>query len=102
MIKLCAQAMGLHFGDLPYQRNVAADYDGPRVTYDPLHNDEPAMALVKKFGLTIDPQEDAPPYTWRVVVANDGDWDDQIFSQGPDLNRAIVECVAKLQAKVAA
>lgn len=66
-------------------------------------HDAQAMALVKKLGLTVDPQEDKPPFTWRVVVANEGDWDKQIFSQGSDLNRVIDECAAKIQAaKVAA
>lgn len=65
--------------------------------YDPLHNDEQAMALVKKFGLTLDPAEDEPPFTWRVAVAGPGgDWERQIFKVNTDLNRAIVECVANL------
>lgn len=74
------------------------DASGSRKTmlWSPLVSAEQAMALVKRFGLTIDPQEDEPPFTWRVVVALNGDWDNQLFSSGSDLNRAIVECVAKI------
>ena len=56
---------------------------------DPLHDDAQAMALVKKFGLNqwYDGQN------WRVVggVSNEGD------AWSADLNRAICECVAKMQ-----
>lgn len=63
---------------------------------DPLQDSAHALALVKRLGLTIDPQEDVAPFTWRVVVALYGDWNKQIYSEGQDLNRAIVECAAKL------
>lgn len=107
MTKLCAEAMGYRLdADGGFSRlQQGAGMDEPawfEFIYSPLHDDAQAMALVKKLGLTVDPQEDKPPFTWRVVVANEGDWDDQIFAQGSDLNRAIVECVAKMQAKVAA
>lgn len=63
----------------------------------PFAHDAQAMALVKKLGMTVDPQEDVPPFTWRVVVALNGDWDNQINACSTDLNRAIVECAAELQ-----
>ena len=106
MTKLCAEAMGLEYvfdgPEMLVRIGKARDAYTKKplfnVLYDPLRDDAQAMALVKKFGLTVDPQEDKPPFTWRVVVSNDGDWNNQIFAQGSDLNRAIVECVAKMQA----
>jgi hypothetical protein len=61
--------------------------------YDPLYNDAQAMALVKKFKLCIDPFSEDGSNCWVVWhpskdVRNLG---------GLDLNRAIVECVAKLR-----
>jgi hypothetical protein len=59
--------------------------------YDPISNDSQAMWLVKKLGLTVGQTE----------LRNDADW--VVISRGgdtcadKDLNRAIVECVAKMQ-----
>ena len=57
--------------------------------YDPLHDDEQAMALLKKFRPSIEPLED-------------GSWFADMFggeyAEATDLNRAIVECAAKMQA----
>ena len=88
MTKLCAESMGL-----------LAEKDGRVLIgltpYDPLHDDAQAMALVKLFQLTIDRPDD------------DGDWgatfygaegDNPVCSCRKDLNRAIVECCAKIQA----
>lgn len=102
MTKLCAEAMqltGLQLYTAKGETKLGVpskDYDN--YIYDPLHDDAQAMALVKKFGLTIDPHQDVPPFTWRAVVAPNGDWEHQIHSEGSDLNYAIVECVAKMQA----
>lgn len=83
-------------GETPYLD--CEDRLGKRVymMWCPLESDEQCMALVRKLGLTIDPQEDKPPFTWRVCAAMDGDWNNQINAEGLDLNRAIVECAAKL------
>ena len=64
--------------------------DGTGGDYDPLHDDAQAMALVKKFYLSIirnDKTPDVPPH-WTVT---DKTW----LGISPDLNRAIVECVAR-------
>ncbi len=93
MTRLCAEAMGLM-----RKMNIGEGWQlYPPDRYGPLHDDAQAMALVKKLGMTIDPQEDAEPFTWRVVVAYGGDWDDQINTEGQDLNRAIVECASRVQ-----
>ena len=88
MTKLCAEAMG--FERVVHElSNIVADYK----RYDPLHDDAQAMALVKKLRLSI-------------VATSDGLWiagpqgiDRTDFDiENVDLNRAIVECVAKIQA----
>jgi len=53
---------------------------------DPLRNDAEAMALLKKFRLNV------TAYTKVFVV-----YSDNVKHTSPDLNRAIVECVAKMQ-----
>jgi len=78
MTRLCAEAMGFE----PYA-------DQPPYNYDPLYDDAQAMALVKKFGVALYQGEtgcwyaDLPGFAMRV--------------RSLDLNRAIVECVAKMQ-----
>jgi len=105
--KLCAEAMGLRViqvrrADLRDAKDTSyfRFQDGP--AYDPLHDDAQAMALVKKFGLTLDPSDDKPPFEdWRVCAPpQEGqDWDSNSHAESRDLNRAICECVAKLSAK---
>lgn len=90
MTKLCAKAMGLKL-------DADGDYIswGSPVKYDPLHDDAQAMALVKHFRLDISgdvrPEPESEPI-W--VVASPNLFPD---ADGEDLNRAIVECVAKMQ-----
>ena len=82
MTKLCAEAMG------PSGRDER--------TYDPLHDDAQAMALVKKFQINI---------AWYEVNMPRPTFEPTVYMwRKKDLNRAIVECVAKMQAakKVAA
>ena len=93
MTKLCAEAMWIDTRS-PWEawwRGVASrptlkDYP----PFDPLHDDAQAMALVKKLELDISHCE---PSGW-IVFSGDGDGIDAIAE---DLNRAIVECVAKMQ-----
>jgi hypothetical protein len=103
--KLCADAMGFRVGTA---EEMGADDDeeglivafecvlapGCGAKYDPLHDDAQAMALVKRFGLGIYCDED------------NGEWGCYKFKEesGPEpdvtntnLNRAICECVAKMQ-----
>ena len=60
--------------------------------YDPLTNDAQAMALVKKFRLDIDSgfDSDEGRTDWQVIGTG-------AIATNSDLNRAIVECVAKMQ-----
>ena len=61
-----------------------------RNTYDPLHDDAQAMELVKRFYLTIGTTDDRPK---RRAVGFGGSW-----WYDESLNRAIVLCVANMQA----
>ena len=82
--KLCAEAMGL----------TPTDEISEWTEYDPLHDDAQAMALVKRFELDL---------TFTGEGFNK--WNVQqstleaagVFSYQSDLNRAICECVAKMQ-----
>ena len=91
--KLCAEAMGTPMRVVEPQMlwptgvmlaPAEGDFMQP---YDPLHDDAQAMALVKRFGLSI---------SWpraQVVTVMDGL---TRFAESKDYNRAICECVAKM------
>ena len=92
--RLCAEAIGYtkwgaHHGDMP-------GFTKETGIYNPLHDDAQAMALVKKLRLRIGAvlvsKGDEPGQDWMVEKNNNA------FSTGPDLNRAICECVAKMRA----
>jgi hypothetical protein len=77
MTKLCAKAM---------------DVD-PAWPWRPLHDDAQAMTLVKKHQLRVHPPEiNGSPRWW--VLNNE----ETHGAESDDLNRAIVKCVAKMQA----
>ena len=99
--KLCAEAMGVSV--IKTRAYYGSEADSPESLpehwlqeigvgewqqYDPLHDDAQAMALVKKFKLGIG-REDGDDM-WAVG---------RIFIEtiNQDLNRAICECVAKMQ-----
>lgn len=88
MTRLCAEALGL-----PTDM-VQHDESGPYLKtsrygrYQPLHDDAQAMELQKRFRFDIRYISE----NWWGVGGRGNHW-----SYGPDLNRAIVECVAKMQ-----
>lgn len=98
---LCAEAMEVDFGPELVAYTVGQQMNNEQImanriaAYDPLHDDAQAMALVKKFRLTIyghNRTEDE----WAVFTG----WRDSNYpasAQGNDLNRAICEFVAKMQ-----
>lgn len=91
MTKLCAEAMGYSESraSLVVLAGQVIVNDGVNSRFDPLHDDAQAMALVKRF-----------PLECAQTVS---DWaDDWITDSDANLNRAIVECVAEMQAKKAA
>ena len=89
MTRLAAEAMGTRVEQYGLEaRN--ADSGEP---YWPLHDDAQAMALVKRFKLNIGQLSGGAIQVFTAFDAG------HIYqSDGTDLNRAIVECVAKLQA----
>src|SRR5690349_8056968 len=93
MVKLCADAMGIKV--IKFSRNdPSCTYrleDGKN--YYPPHDDAQAMALVKKFRLLIAPGVEQGKDIW----SSQGDLEDS-YAESESLNRAIVECVAKMQA----
>jgi hypothetical protein len=118
MTKLCAEAMGWkHLGAVGHdkpERHATKPYClfgcndwwldpsgyelccGPcQMHYDPLHHDAQAMALVKRFEL----QSSKMNGDWCVAFnfSAISDFKGHHASK-VDLNRAIVECVAKMQA----
>ncbi len=95
MTKLCAEAMGIalttdHHDECWFHWPAHSPMISP---YDPLHDDAQEMALVKRFWIAV--------YRYQ----SDG-WCAEhrgTYADNRDLNRAIVECVAKMQyAKVSA
>jgi hypothetical protein len=91
MTKLCAEAMGIPYlgeDNQLFPKAIVATEPSLHV-YAPLDDDAQAMALVKKFLPRIEPPTGAYSY-WRVYRG-----DLEICSE--NLNRAIVECVAKMQ-----
>ena len=100
MTRLCAEAMG--YTEISPSRLAAPQpsEDAVRVCvgkkapfwYWPLHNDAQVMALVKRFNLTVYPPGGMENEAWNVFLYDDHN------SPSDDLSRAIVECVAKMQA----
>ena len=87
MTRLCAEAMEYHI-EQESTRAIQVFEHWP--AYDPLRDDAHAMALVKKVGLHIG--GDGPSGGEWLVVA-----EHPYFTKNTDLNRAIVECVAKMR-----
>lgn len=88
--KLCAEAMG--YTVCGSQEPSTVFYPHPNVgsvicVYEPMNNDAQAMALLKKFKLSVD---DANDGGWFVVGIGGAQGANQ------DLNRAICECVARM------
>lgn len=96
MTKLAAEAMGFSsLVAIPTVESTGVRYAAPQYAYCPLHDDAQAMALVKKFRLHPIPDNDREGY-WDVFVGKR--YSPTVYGSDPDLNRAIVECVAKMQA----
>lgn len=99
--RLCAEAMGIHTADVAAHGSGCAvwaynrwpdPHDSEGIyKWVPLHDDAQAMALVKKMRLTI---QWTPPNEYDWLVDGHGY---KAQAHSPDLNRAIVYCVAKMQ-----
>jgi hypothetical protein len=86
--KACAEAMGLLGGDTGYAL-LGRMENHP---YDPLHDDGQAMALVRKFHLSLDWHGDDG---WTAMNSGDG----VIRAHNLNISYAICECVANIQAE---
>ena len=99
---MCAEAMGYeHFREGAIGSFYAWNGSDPAKAweYDPLHDDAQAMALVKKMCLYVGP----PLYfeeldSWTVSNKSSIKDKNTIYVVNRNLNRAICECVAKMQA----
>ena len=89
MTKLCAEAMGYRElnDDFLYE-----DEEGSVRSYTPLVDDAQAVALVKRFRLELTCGRG------DVWIASNRGTTDYVSGNSADLNQAIVECVAKMQA----
>lgn len=108
MTALCAKAMGYEV--IGPGEDLERTTDKRRViirinertytqSFGPLINDAQAMALVKKFSLTISGYGIQPDGDgWFVFQIGNED----AKAESNDLNRAIVECVAKMHSQLAA
>ena len=95
MTRLCAEAMGLFGTIAPNGQTVWQRNSTKR--YDPLHDNAQAMALVKKFGVSIGHNGRTPRVYQVEWWASGQSLYPSCDAEGEDLNRAIVECVAKMR-----
>ena len=99
LTNLCAEAM--KFSVCGSQEPSTIFYPHPNgsaviCVYDPLHDDAQAMALVKKFTVIINYWKG-----WQCGLVTDATGTTTTLGyniRSADLNRAICECVAKMQA----
>jgi hypothetical protein len=89
---LCARAAGYDIFRQDKGRLRARQIGGRSKIYCPLFSDEQAMGLVKKFNVAILKMADG---NWGVSIG----LRPEIAARSHSLNRAIVECVAKMQAE---
>jgi hypothetical protein len=98
MTQLCAEAMGNTISTDRISRAVAGPlgvWTNEHGHYDPLHSDAQCFALVKQFKLCITFIVPARPgQQWMASFCNDELR--TAYGGSDDLNRAIVECVAKM------
>ena len=95
--KLCAEAMGFIVkGSTTSGGNALLCYSTQRghFDYNPLHDDAQAMALVKTIKPCVQPPDVIGDGTWHVWFFTIPNY----TAVSGDLNRAICECVAKMQA----
>jgi hypothetical protein len=92
---LCAEAMGFD----PAHYNDTFHYPNGSV-FDPLHNDAQAMALVTKFELHLGYYENGWLVTKFGLPVFRESRTERVETFNTNLNRAIVECVAKISCHV--
>lgn len=112
MTKLCAEAMdidvvehdGVEYTDgsrgepkMVTRNSANYAYIGDCSIYDPIHDDAQAMALMRRFALAVwGADYAAGSWKWRAESQIPDDKKHEL-GHGVTPNRAIVECVAKMQ-----
>ncbi|MDO8706998.1 MAG: hypothetical protein Q7J84_18885 [Sulfuricaulis sp.] len=97
--RLCAAAVGETWRSDLNDDFLYEDSEGSLRSYTPLHDDAQAMALVKKMSIQIHHHGYAGGKASLTTVSGRMKLDDHPTKVcGTDLNRAICECVAKMQA----
>lgn len=101
LTRACAEAMGYEPRDIMQDTDFSGEYKDTVIEvneedYDPLHDDAQAMALVKRFHLTI--RYNSYGVFWTAEKFHDKDCTKEHWVSNDDLNRAIVECVARMWA----
>ena len=91
--RLCAEAIGWK-----YREREGAIWIHGISRYNPLEDDEQVMALVEKLKLDIEPQFENFCGQWQVSTWSSDNAGRENKTNSADLNRAICECVAKMQA----
>jgi len=98
LIKKCADRMGLDVVLVSHKTDdhgKQGSYVSHAGEYDPLHDDAQAMELVKKFKVCLvyaeDEEHEIGPI-WQADID-----DEKYLTTSDNLNRAICECVAKLE-----
>ena len=106
MTKLCAEAMGIEghpvrdgqemWSPEGWEKNKDAimTHCWPFQIWNPLHDDAQAMALVKKLMLSVGRNQGVE---WDVENRHSPFGEQYVCVMNKDLNRAVVECVAKMQ-----
>ena len=99
MTLMCAEAMGYEASEVQQDTDFSGEYKDTVLEvegedYDPLHDDSQAMALVKKLELSIGRNQGVE---WDVENRHTEFGNRYVCVMNKDLNRAIVECVAKAQ-----
>ena len=100
LTKLCAEASRIEV-ILRLEGKLLTEFvlrDSTQTPYDPLRDDAQAMALVKKFHIDCEWTSDTWISTCDVAPLGKANTYGAPCGVSPDLNRAIVECCAKLQA----
>lgn len=95
MTKLCAEAMGLPPLEDGSDYGFYEDSEGTVRSYAPLYNAMQAMELLTTFKLVVEPDGEWSA-TWINTSRVKG-LHTHTVRYAPTVNRAIVECVAKLQ-----
>jgi|SRR3990172_8165075 len=108
LTRLCAEAMGITGHPViescemwtpegwEKNKDSLVTHSGPDQIYNPLHDDAQAMALVKKHNIDFCWKLDGEWCAGIDFLDEDGEGPPQVHNA--DLNRAIVECVAQMQA----